>query len=430
VIRLWSQADRLHLHREAEITRIDLSGPLLDLLAWGGDPRTFDWFERPPAGALDAAFDLLARLNATAHGEITEFGRTLQRLPLSPRLGSILLAANGAREAAIACALLSERGFQRTAGDAATTSNDLATAVDRVRDLPAHVIKAATVLQSFVGVGASDRRTIDESALRRAVLAGYPDRVGRRRTPGSQRVLLASGHGAVVGPESGVRGGEFLVALDVSAGKRGEGSEARIRLAAIVDRDWLKPTHTRPEHHLDEEAGAVRAASRDYYGAIVLDERPQPPDPDEASRLLAGGYLARPRTDNDLQLLRRLRFAGRDVDVHDLVTRAAAGHRLLKDVDLSSGLSPDQRRRLDQHAPQFLRLPSGRQMRLEYQDDGSVRPGRHPTNRIPPRAAAPLPPGAERTTRPDDPRPPKLLGTHVSRSTQRASRQVSQARMA
>ena len=49
------------------------------------------------------------------------------------------------------------------------------------------------------------RRPLDEAQFRRALLAGYPDRVGRRRAPGSPRVLLASGHGAVVGPESGVR---------------------------------------------------------------------------------------------------------------------------------------------------------------------------------------------------------------------------------
>ena len=55
-------------------------------------------------------------------------------------------------------------------------------------------------------------------------------------------MLLASGHGAVIGPESGVRDAEYLVALDVQAGRRGEQSEARIRLASAVDKDWLQPT--------------------------------------------------------------------------------------------------------------------------------------------------------------------------------------------
>src|SRR5262249_42662390 len=47
-IRLWDARDILRPHREPEIRRVDLAAPVLDLMAWGGDPLTFDWFERPP----------------------------------------------------------------------------------------------------------------------------------------------------------------------------------------------------------------------------------------------------------------------------------------------------------------------------------------------------------------------------------------------
>ena len=61
----------------------------------------------------------------------------------------------------------------------------------------------------------------DDAAFRKAIFAGYPDRVAQRREPGSTRLRLASGAGAAIGPESGVREGEFLVAIDVqSAGGR------------------------------------------------------------------------------------------------------------------------------------------------------------------------------------------------------------------
>ena len=43
-------------------TAIDLSSAVLDVLAWGGDPRTLEWFERPRDEALDAAMTLLERL--------------------------------------------------------------------------------------------------------------------------------------------------------------------------------------------------------------------------------------------------------------------------------------------------------------------------------------------------------------------------------
>ncbi len=328
-IRLWHQADRLRAHREPEIQRVDLSGTVLDILGWGGDPRTFEWFEAPAPDRVDAALALLDRLGAMRAGRLTDAGRRMQRLPLHPRLSAILLAASGARAAALACALLSERHYQSVPpGSRATTTSDLLSAIERERDLPPHVLRTARLLQSLVDErdGRADR-TIDESAFRRALLAGYPDRVGRRRAAGSPRVLLSSGHGAIVGPESGVRDGEFLVAHDVMAGRPGEGTEARIRMASTVDRGWLTPTHTRVDHAFDAEAGVVRAISRDYYDALVLVERPVAADPLEVERLMVEAYLAKPMSDADHQLLRRLRFAGLTPDLRALVERAAGGVR-------------------------------------------------------------------------------------------------------
>jgi ATP-dependent helicase HrpB len=380
-IRLWHRADRLRAHREPEIQRVDLSSTLLDILAWGGDPRAFDWFEVPSPGRVDAAFELLDRLGATSAGRLTDAGRRMQRLPLHPRLSAILLAATGAREAAVACALLSERHYVSVPqgklsvppGQRPTTTSDVLSAVERERDLPHHVLRTARALQSLViGREGPAPRSIDESMFRRALLAGYPDRVGRRREAGSARVLLASGHGAVVGPESGVRNGEFLVALDVMAGRPGEGAEARIRMASTVERSWLTPTHTRVEHAFDQDAGVVRAVSRDYYDARVLVERQAPAEPDEVARLLAEAYVAKPLSDVDDQLLRRARFAELDIDVRVLAERAARGVRTLRDLDIERGLTEDERRRLDRAAPLTIGVPSGREARLEYQADGSV----------------------------------------------------------
>ena len=394
-IRLWHRADRLRAHREPEIQRVDLSATVLDILAWGGDPRKFDWFEEPSGGRVDAAFELLGRLGATSAGRLTDAGHRMQRLPLHPRLSAILLAANGAREAAVACALLSERHYQAmpqgkqtmpqgqqsipqgkqsaATGQRPTTTSDLLSAVERERDLPDHVLRTARALQSLVmrrdGPAAG---SIDESMFRRALFAGYPDRVGRRRESGSPRVLLSSGHGAVVGPESGVRDGEFLVALDVTAGRPGEGAEARIRLASTVERSWLTPTHTRVEHTFDDDAGVVRALSRDYYDALVLVERHEPADPDEVARLLVDAFLSKPLSDASEQLLRRTRYAGLEINVRVLAERAARGVRALGTLDIERGLADDERRRLDRMAPLTIGVPSGREARLDYQADGSV----------------------------------------------------------
>ena len=260
VWRLWHAADRLRPSAQAEIHRIDLAAVVLAVLSWGGDPYNLAWFEPPARYSLDAAFELLRGLGAVSGTRITAMGASMQRLPIHPRLARILLAAEGAGEAALACAVLSERHYASAASH--RTSNDLQTIVDNRAALPAHITRVARQLSSLV-VGRPS--SLDERSFRRALFAGYPDRLARRRAAGSPKALLASGHGAYVGPESGVRDGEFLIAIDVTASQTADGSEARIRMAAIVDREWLEPTDVRLEHVFDERFG-----DRSRDGARVL----------------------------------------------------------------------------------------------------------------------------------------------------------------
>jgi ATP-dependent helicase HrpB len=372
-IRLWDARARLRPHREAEITRIDLSATVLDVRAWGGDPRTLEWFEAPSPTSIEAAEELLGRLGALDGGAVTDTGRRLQVLPLHPRLGRILLDARGAWEASLACAVLSERGFLPDRTEA--TTSDLLAAIDGVDRLPRHVVHVARQIQQIAQrvLGRDAREHVEENAFRRAVLAGYPDRVARRRAPASPRLILASGHGAVLHRSSGVVEGEFLVALDVQSGRAGAGSEARVRLASRVERAWLQDTQVTREHRLDEAAGGiVRALDVERYGQIVVGEHPAPADPAVTARLLADAYVKRDPSEQDVQLARRLSFAGLPVSFPDLVTSAAARARTLDEISPHSALSGQTAGALDRLAPLRLTLPSGRSAQLEYHDDGSV----------------------------------------------------------
>jgi ATP-dependent helicase HrpB len=167
--------------------------------------------------------------------------------------------------------------------------------------------------------------------VRRALLAGFPDRVAMRREAGSLRLLLSSGTGAVLAKESGMHGGEFLVALDVSGG-----AESLVRIASIVEKEWLTPTHEEVVHALRDD-GTVRATKRVWYDKLLLNEYGVAPDLEEVARLT-------PKKRHSPELQRRLAFAGMQ--------------------------EPDKR--LDQLAPERIDLPSGRTAKLEYQDDGSV----------------------------------------------------------
>ena len=366
VSRLWDAADKLRPHREPDIARVDLSGPARDILAWGGEPGTFPWFEPPDADALAAALALLRMLGAVDRGKLTETGRAMARLPVHPRLARILVEARGARDAALACAVLSDR--QLLPRHPPATTSDLLDTVDRERELPPHVVRTAGELQRAAG-GKNTR--LSEPAFRRALFAGYPDRVAQRRSPGQPRVLLSSGHGAVIGPESGVRDAEFLIAIDVQSGKRGDQAEAKIRIASAVEKTWLHPTDVTIVQELDA-GGRVRGYEREMYGAIVLKERLAEVDAAAAAGAIADAFLARPLSDADEQLVRRLRFAGTECDLRELALRAAAGARSVDDVDLESALEWTTKQALERNAPATLLAPSGRTHRLEYDADGSV----------------------------------------------------------
>jgi ATP-dependent helicase HrpB len=223
VTRLWDERDILRAHREPEIRRVDLAPAVLDIMAWGGDPRTFEWFEPPPEERIAAAVALLAQL-----GDLQE----LRRFPLHPRLARVLLDARGASEAIEICVKL-------TGGAPAE--------VQELRGIARRVL------------GAKYRQHVDDATLRRALLAGYPDRVAMRRPPGSPRLLLSSGTGATLAREIDDGKGEFLVVLDISGDL--------VRMAIPIEREWLRPT-IREVVQVDD-----RVVERSMYGAIVLHEQ-------------------------------------------------------------------------------------------------------------------------------------------------------------
>jgi ATP-dependent RNA helicase HrpB len=384
VRRLWDARDRLRPHREAEIHRVDLAAAALDVIAWGGDPRTFDWFERPTRDAVEAAFELLARLDVVGPSEsggsggvwrLTSVGDQVHRLPLHPRLARMLVAAGGARDMARACALLSERHVlpPRTAA----TTSDLLSALDRWDAMPTHVQRTAGEIERMAQ-GRGHR--LSDTDFRRAVFAGYPDRIAQRREKGSASLLLATGTGATIGQESGVLDAEFLVAHDVVGADLHVGPgrtqrsapTARIRIATRIEREWLMPTSWEIVHEFHRESGAVRARRVERYDALVLAEHPVAVDPAAAADVLVAAWHGRGPAEADHRLIRRLRFAGVDFDVAAAVKAAAYGARRLDDIDLARALPPQSLRALDRDAPDMLDLPSGRRTRLEYGEDGSV----------------------------------------------------------
>lgn len=348
--RLWDSRDRLRPHREAEIHRVDLSAILLSIIAWGADPLAFEWFDRPDEERIAAAMALLSRLGAIDGTRITEIGKLIQRLPLHPRLARVVIAGHGSFEACAAAAELSD-GYGA-----------------------ANVEQIARRL-----LGDRYRPHISDLELRRALLEGYPDRVAKRRS--GDRATLATGHGAVIGRDTGVHA-DWLIALDVTATATPatakavafqRPAEALIRKAVPIEPEWLRPTRGELRHEFDRDTGTVKAHEIDWYDEIALREHPVAPKDDVRAQMLAQAWLEREPDAQSRRLLTRLKFTGADIDLHALLASAAMPARRLSDVTLSEDLLPwDLRQRLAANAPDRLSVPSGRTMSIEYADDGSV----------------------------------------------------------
>ena len=366
VRRLWDRRDRLRPRREPEIARVDLAGPVLDLMAWGADPLTFEWFEAPSAERIHSAVRLLRRLGAIDSDEsdarVTRLGRQLQRIPVHPRVARILIDGRGAREAAAACARLS-MGAPGGDGAAAPFGGMGAEALRLVQELERIAHDA---------LGADAVSHISDEALRHALFAGYGDRLAKRRPGSHTRFLLASGHGAVLAHEAAVVDSDYIIALDVVAADREGMSESRIRSASRAEREWIQPTSISVEHRLEAETGRVRAVRVERYDAVVLSETPVPVDDAIAASLLTEAWLTREHDALTTQLLRRLRFAGIDVDLRHLVSQAAGFARTVTDIDLAAHLPFNLKQLLTAGAPDSLVVPSGRSVALNYGEDGSV----------------------------------------------------------
>lgn len=406
-IRLWDEpGHRSRPERtEPEIRRVDLCGAVLQLLALGEDPARFPWLDAPRPEAVEQSLRLLELLGFLARGSLTESGRRAAELPVHPRLARLLL--EGMRlgitpRAAMAAALLSERDpFEREDRPPITTSSDI---TDRVEDLEEfeltkrlgrlHRGGAYSVLQvrdQLLRLCNSKSSPAVVGELEQAIFAAYPDRLARRREPGSSRALLLGGRGVKLAPSSGVREAELFVCVDVDAA----GADAFVRMASAVERSWLLAERitTRVEVTFDEASERLAARKRVRFDDLILEEsHGHIADEDDAARVLAAAAAERlekvlPPADSEAGRFRtRVRCLNAwlpdsglpaldEADLGELLEQLARGRRSLAELrtgpwlDLMKGrLTYQQLQLLEREAPDRLEVPSGSHIRIEYEE--------------------------------------------------------------
>ena len=407
-LRWYRSQDPRKSFSPPEIMEADLAPLLLETALWGAaTPLDLTWITPPPSGALKQAAALLEGLGLIdGQGLITASGRQAAGMGLHPRLSRMVI--NGKERgwlatAAVTAAILEE-------GDPlGVTDPDFR---DRLSAWAAWASGSRTVLRDDAGrrisreagrvmrlAGAKEQTIrgadIDPSLAGRLLIHAYPDRTAQRMGVGGvakeARLVLATGRGAWITGALGQE--EFLVAADLDGGE----TEARVLLAAPVSRSDIENGLAGPVEIallFSWEGWKPKTRREMRVGRLVLDEkRGIVPAPDDirqavAERLSRERLEALPWNDAARRFRARCLFAarfGRHGQWPDFSPAA-----LLEDLDrwllpvgnweggavftaesllqaLIGRLGWENRRLVDEAAPETWLLPSGTRKRLDYE---------------------------------------------------------------
>jgi ATP-dependent helicase HrpB len=239
----------------------------------------------------------------------------------------------------------------------------------------------------------------DDATPGELLLAAFPDRIGQRRGGAEGRYLLSGGRGALFRDPTGLARNEFIVVASLDDQER----EARIQLAAPLDRESLlrecaARIETRDEIRWDARGGIVVSRRARWLGALLLEESALGNAPAEAlvAAMIDGvrqlGLDALPWERDTRSLQARMEFvrALKRSDTADWPANddAALLARLedwlapwldgctrrdhLSRVNLADALlarlTHAQRQQLNTLAPREQRVPSGSNIRINYED--------------------------------------------------------------
>jgi ATP-dependent helicase HrpB len=432
-----------------EILRADLAGVALELHALGvADLNSFEWFEAPAAHALEQAESLLTSLGALDdERKVTATGRHMLRLPLHPRLARVVIEAESrdvANEGYTIAALLSERDIRARnpllpsqpreaeirARPTVHGKSDLLNLLDLFMEAadkdftpailnwlnlnPKAVQSVERVRRQLERLTGNEKRKRSsradtETELLISILAGYPDRVARRRkltdkiSGDNLELSMAGGGSATLMPESLVRAEEFLVAVDAEE-RRGKGvmrgGSTVVRLASAIEPEWLLDLFAeriREASHVEWNAQTerVETVTRLVYEELTLDEsRKSVAGSDAVTSVLAeaalsAGYEALIDREAVNRFLARVDVTREaypeldlplldEADVRACVSALCEGRSSFAELReaaraggllqvLQARLSAEQARVLSKMAPERVALTRGRMVRINYE---------------------------------------------------------------
>lgn len=422
--RLWSAGvDRsLAEFTPPEILEADLASVALELALWGStDPGALRWLDTPPKAMWSTATDLLSQLGMIdTSGQVTAMGKAVAKLPVHPRLGRVMHEAvrwDCPELGALLVALLSERDPLRNGSrnpDKQTTFDlDILTRLDILctgqfdgldnvgvwRRIEQQARQLYRMLVPRAKSANFSRCLPDPDKTATLLAVGFADRIAQRRTDAQGRYLLANGRGVTLAQPDALSAAPYLIVLDASDRER----EGVVRLATAVTVTLLEHALSdqiceRTEVVWSTQADALIARHQRQLGQLILSSRPIEPTPTERAALVLEaiaslGLDCLPWTDETRQLCARIELLRQcdpertkqwsDFSVQALqdqlhhwlspwiqdVSRRShfAQIPLLQALKFRLGVAADGV--LQQVMPEYLTLPTGSRVRIDYLDE-------------------------------------------------------------
>ncbi|QQL43685.1 ATP-dependent RNA helicase [Sulfuriroseicoccus oceanibius] len=443
-LRLWTAAN--HSARSAqlapEIDRLDLSGAFLSLAAAGyGDLGALDWVEKPKAGRLEHAVETLVMLLAVeAEGEvmrITEVGRQMAAFPVHPRWARVLVDLAFAGLGDVGCrlvALAEGRGIWASkngpdfngrggASEFVTADDDsdllpMMRALDgaiarrfdmqwcRERGVHAGAAREAAelvrqldrVVQGLVYDAEVVTPENEWDAVKRALLAAFPDHVAVKRSAGSLACSLGDGRSGKMKDGSLARKSSLVIAGEIAEISGRDVSVVLGMLSAVNEDDlqavWPQRMRVTNEDRFDPRSKRVVRFAETRFGDLVL--RSSAGDGADrlvaaeilAAKVMAGEMVLKNWNDRVEQWIARVQCVANHLSelgispIDDearqmIITEVCEGgysQRDIKDRDvwtaLRNWLSPEQRSAIDYYAPETIKLENGQTAKVRYSEAG------------------------------------------------------------
>jgi ATP-dependent helicase HrpB len=292
--RLWDiHIDQgLKDYSRPEILDADLAWLALELAHWGVvDPGQLQWLDEPPAGHYAQAVKLLMLLGGLdGQGRITARGKRMAALPVHPRLGRMLVAAEehgGLQKACDLVALITERDIFRTHEGTRPTDIEARLHVlteyrdaGRKRSPQPHidasscaaVNRAARQFRRLLHRSKTLRKPLSVGAL---LAYAYPDRLAQLRSSSHDRYLLANGRGVCLPEGDHLVNTPYLVAAHLDAGQ----TDGRIYLAASITEDeviivFKDSIQSVDKVFWDSKRQEVVMARQEILQKLILTSRP------------------------------------------------------------------------------------------------------------------------------------------------------------